>query len=144
MRVLVVDDEPQFRRALERALKLEGYEVEVAANGVEALRTLADGPADAVVLDVLMPKLDGLETCRRLRAVGDVTPVLMLTARDAVEGRILHAPRGSNGFGYDPLFYFDDLGRTTAELEPEQKHRISHRGKALRRLSALMSRAGLA
>jgi two-component system response regulator MprA len=88
MRVLVVDDEPQFRRALERALKLEGYEVDVAGNGVEALKTLADGPADAVVLDVLMPKLDGLETCRRLRAVGDATPVLLLTARDAVEDRV--------------------------------------------------------
>jgi XTP/dITP diphosphohydrolase len=63
---------------------------------------------------------------------------VILTARDTVEGRVLRAPRGTNGFGYDPLFYFDELACTTAELPPEKKHEISHRGKALRRMRTLM------
>ena len=116
MRVLVVDDEPQFRRALERALKLEGYEVEVAGNGVEALKTLSEGPADAVVLDVLMPKLDGLETCRRLRAVGDSTPVLMLTARDAVEDRVDGLDAGADDYLVKPFALEELLARLRALL----------------------------
>lgn len=67
----------------------------------------------------------------------------ILTARDAVEGRIIRSPRGSNGFGYDPLFYFDEFGCTTAELPPEKKHQISHRGKALRRMRLLMDETGV-
>jgi len=76
-------------------------------------------------------------------ALSDPAGHIVLTARDAVEGRIIDQPRGSNGFGYDPLFLIDALGKTTAELEPEQKHRISHRGKALRRMHDLMVRAGI-
>src|SRR5437762_6383805 len=75
-------------------------------------------------------------------ALADPAGRIILTARDSVEGRILRAPRGSGGFGYDPLFYVESLGRTTAELSPGQKHEISHRGKALRRLKSLMERAG--
>jgi len=116
VRILVVDDEPQFRRALERALKLEGYEVEVAGNGVEALKTLSEGPADAVVLDVLMPKLDGLETCRRLRAVGDSTPVLMLTARDAVEDRVDGLDAGADDYLVKPFALEELLARLRALL----------------------------
>jgi len=63
---------------------------------------------------------------------------IILTARDSVEGRILTEPRGGNGFGYDPLFYVESLGQTTAEMSSEQKHRISHRGKALRQLRKLI------
>lgn len=63
---------------------------------------------------------------------------MIFTVRDTVEGRVIHQPRGSSGFGYDPLFFVDLLGKTTAELDPEQKHRISHRGKALRRLRAML------
>ena len=73
-------------------------------------------------------------------ALADPTGRIILTARDTVEGRLLRAPRGSNGFGYDPLFFIEQLGKTTAELEPDQKHQISHRGKALRRLRELMKR----
>jgi DNA-binding response OmpR family regulator len=76
------------RRALERALRLENHEVAFAADGEEALDALATEPADAVILDVMMPKLDGLEVCRRLRKAGDRTPVLMLTARDAIDDRV--------------------------------------------------------
>src|SRR6266536_2478792 len=71
MRLLVVDDEPAVRTALERALRLEGYEVELAADGAEALELVATARPDAVLLDVLMPRLDGIEACRRLRARGD-------------------------------------------------------------------------
>lgn len=71
-------------------------------------------------------------------ALSDPYGKIIATVRDTVEGRILHAPRGSNGFGYDPLFYFDEFGCTTAELPSEKKHAISHRGKALRQLRELM------
>ena len=83
MRILVVDDEPAVREALERALRLEGYEVALAADGVQALQVLDEGPPNAVVLDLLMPRVDGIELCRRMRHSGDRTPALMLTARDA-------------------------------------------------------------
>jgi two-component system, OmpR family, response regulator MprA len=85
--ILVVDDEPAVRRALERALRLDKHEVELAIDGEEALDRLAERPADAVILDVMMPGVDGLEVCRRMRAAGDKTPVLMLTARDAIDDR---------------------------------------------------------
>jgi XTP/dITP diphosphohydrolase len=73
-------------------------------------------------------------------ALADPQGRVILTASDAVEGRILHEARGSHGFGYDPLFFAPEAGMTTAELSPDQKHRISHRGKALRRLVGLMER----
>ena len=76
-------------------------------------------------------------------ALADPTGRIILTARDTVEGRLLRVPRGSNGFGYDPLFFIESLGKTTAELDPDQKHQISHRGKALRRLRELMERNSL-
>ena len=88
MRILVVDDEPAVRDAVDRALRLDGYDVALAADGRAALDALAAAPPDAVVLDVLMPCVDGLEVCRRLRAAGDRTPVLMLTARDAIADRV--------------------------------------------------------
>jgi XTP/dITP diphosphohydrolase len=76
-------------------------------------------------------------------ALADPGGRIILTARDSVEGRMLRSPRGSNGFGYDPLFHVDSLGKSTAELSPGEKHAISHRGKALRRMRDLMERAGL-
>ena len=79
MRVMVVDDEPAVRHSLERALRLEGYEVTSFPDGGKALREIAIAAPDAIILDVLMPEVDGLEVCRRLRAAGDHTPVLMLT-----------------------------------------------------------------
>jgi XTP/dITP diphosphohydrolase len=76
-------------------------------------------------------------------ALADPQGRILLTARDTVEGRVIRAPRGENGFGYDPLFLIDEKGRTTAELPPDEKHAISHRGKALRRLRAMMLQLGL-
>jgi two-component system response regulator MprA len=128
MRVLIVDDEPQFRRALERALSLEGYLVAEAANGQEALAAQAEGRADALVLDVLMPRLDGLETCRRLRSGGDRTPVLMLTARDAVSDRVDGLDAGADDYLVKPFALEELLARLRALLrrsEPEGEARLT-------------------
>ena len=101
--ILVVDDEPAVRRALERALRLDKYEVELAVDGEEALDRLAERPVDAVILDVMMPGVDGLEVCRRMRAGGDRTPVLMLTARDAIDDRVLGLDVGADDYLVKPF-----------------------------------------
>src|SRR5436305_3673711 len=100
MRILVVDDERAVRESLRRALTLEGYEVELASDGQEALERFASTAPepDAVVLDVLMPRLDGLEVCRRLRATGNRVPVLMLTARDHVDDRVEGLDAGADDY----------------------------------------------
>jgi two-component system response regulator MprA len=116
VRVLVVDDEPQLRRALERALKLEGYEVALAGDGEEGLRAVAEGRPDAVILDVLMPRLDGLAACRELRARGDRTPVLMLTARDAVSDRVDGLDAGADDYVVKPFALEELLARLRALL----------------------------
>src|SRR5579875_1173652 len=101
--ILVVDDEPAVRRALERALRLDKYEVELAEDGEAALDRLSERPVDAVVLDVMMPGVDGLEVCRRMRAAGDKTPVLMLTARDAIDDRVLGLDVGADDYLVKPF-----------------------------------------
>jgi two-component system response regulator MprA len=102
-RVLVVDDEPAVRRALERALKLDNYDVTLAADGQEALDALAASPADAVVLDIAMPRVDGLEVARRMRHAGDRTPILMLTARDAIDDRVAGLDVGADDYLVKPF-----------------------------------------
>lgn len=102
------------------------------------------GQGDADNNALLLRQIDTVPDQKRtarfvcVLALADQDGRILLTARDSVEGRIIRHPRGANGFGYDPLFYFDDLGCTTAELPPEKKHQISHRGKALRRMRTLM------
>jgi two-component system response regulator MprA len=103
MRILVVDDEPAVRSSLARALALDGYDVALADGGRAALDVLASDPPDAVVLDVLMPAPDGLEVCRRLRAVGDRIPVLMLTARDRVADRVDGLDAGADDYLVKPF-----------------------------------------
>jgi two-component system response regulator MprA len=103
MKVLVVDDEPSVRSALKRALALERYDVALAEDGQQALDTLAEGVVDAIVLDVVMPRVDGLEVCRRLRAAGDRTPVLMLTARDAIDDRVDGLDAGADDYLVKPF-----------------------------------------
>ena len=105
-----------------------------------------DADNNALLLRQLARVPDDRRTARFVCALvlADPKGRIVLLASDSVEGRILHQPRGAGGFGYDPLFQIDVLGRTTAELPPEEKHRISHRGKALRRLKGLIDRAGLA
>ena len=101
--VMVVDDEPAVRAALERALRIERYDVRVAGDGDKALALLAERSPDAIVLDVAMPNVDGLEVCRRLRAAGDRTPVLMLTARDAVDDRVAGLDAGADDYLVKPF-----------------------------------------
>ena len=103
MRILVVDDEPAVRTSLERALRLDGYDVALAQDGREALAALAAAPPDAVVLDVLMPEVGGIEVCRRLRDGGDRTPVLMLTARDRVADRVRGLDAGADDYLVKPF-----------------------------------------
>jgi len=103
MKVLVVDDEPSVRSALGRALALERYDVALAEDGQQALDTLAENVVDAIVLDVSMPRIDGLEVCRRLRAAGDRTPVLMLTARDAIDDRVDGLDAGADDYLVKPF-----------------------------------------
>jgi two-component system response regulator MprA len=116
MRILVVDDESAVRESLERALRLDGYEVAVAGDGREALDTLAQRAPDAVVLDVLMPRIDGLELCRLLRGRGDRTPVLMLTARDAVADRVAGLDAGADDYLVKPFALEELLARLRALL----------------------------
>jgi two-component system, OmpR family, response regulator MprA len=116
MRILVVDDEPAVREAVERALRLDGHDVQLAAGGLEALEALELRPPDAVVLDVLMPRIDGLELCRRMRRHGDRTPVLMLTARDAVSDRVAGLDAGADDYLVKPFALEELLARVRALL----------------------------
>ena len=128
MRILVVDDDPGVRGALDRALRLDGYEVATAEDGPAALEALAVAPPDAVVLDLGLPKLDGLEVCRRLRAAGDDTPVLMLTARDAVHDRVLGLDAGADDYVVKPFA----LAELQARLRALLRRRPSGSGESLR------------
>lgn len=116
MRVLVVDDEPAVRQALDRALRFEGYATEMADDGPAALAAHAERPADAIILDVAMPRMDGLEVCRRLRAAGDATPVLMLTARAAVSERVEGLDAGADDYVVKPFALEELLARIRALL----------------------------
>src|SRR5580704_12364264 len=116
MRILVVDDDPAVRSSLDRALRLEGYEVETAADGPAALQILSVGSPDAVVLDLGLPGLDGLAVCRRLRSTGDDTPVLMLTARDAVDDRVQGLDAGADDYLVKPFALAELLARLRALL----------------------------
>jgi two-component system response regulator MprA len=116
MRVLVVDDEPAVRQALDRALRFEGYETEMAGDGVAALAVLAERPADVVVLDVAMPRVDGLEVCRRLREAGNQTPILLLTARVSVSERVTGLDAGADDYLVKPFALEELLARLRALL----------------------------
>ncbi|HWG74064.1 MAG TPA: response regulator transcription factor [Acidimicrobiales bacterium] len=116
MRVLVVDDEPAVRQALDRALRFESYTTELAGDGIAALAAHAERPADAIVLDVAMPRLDGLEVCRRLRAAGDATPILLLTARAAVSERVAGLDAGADDYLVKPFALEELLARMRALL----------------------------
>jgi two-component system, OmpR family, response regulator MprA len=116
MKSLVVDDERAVRESLRRALELEGYHVELAADGEEALDRLSAAPADAAILDVLMPGIDGLEVCRRLRADGNAVPVLMLTARAEVDSRVAGLDAGADDYLPKPFALAELLARVRALL----------------------------
>jgi two-component system, OmpR family, response regulator MprA len=116
---MVVDDERAVRESLRRALELEGYEIDLAADGQEALTRLMENGGsqpDAVILDVLMPGVDGLEVCRRLRKGGNSVPVLMLTARDEIENRVAGLDAGADDYVTKPFALEELVARVRALL----------------------------
>jgi two-component system response regulator MprA len=112
MRVLVIDDDRAVRDALRRAFTLDGYDVHAADSGLAGLQRLDETRPDVIVLDVMMPDVDGLEVCRRMRADGDRTPILMLTARDAVSDRIDGLDAGADDYLVKPF----DVGELNARV----------------------------
>jgi two-component system response regulator MprA len=113
--ILVVDDDARLAASLRRALAYEGYAVEIAADGPGALGAARDRPPDLVVLDVMLPGLDGVEVCRRLRAGSDL-PILMLTARDAISDRVAGLDAGADDYLVKPFAYDELLARVRALL----------------------------
>jgi two-component system response regulator MprA len=112
LRILVVDDDRAVREALRRALTLGGYEVQLAEDGEQALELVAQAVPDAVVLDLGLPGIDGVEVCRRIRRLGNRVPILILTARDAVADRIDGLDEGADDYMVKPF----DLGELKARL----------------------------
>jgi two-component system, OmpR family, response regulator MprA len=116
MQILVVDDDDDVRESLRRSLEFEGYDVRTAADGEQALAEIAERAPDAVVLDLQMPRLDGLATCRRLRATGHDLPILMLTARDATRDRVTGLDAGADDYLPKPFALEELLARLRAVL----------------------------
>ena len=116
VRILVVDDDRAVRESLRRSLSFNGYSVELAQDGLEALDLIASDRPDAVVLDVMMPRLDGLEVCRQLRSTGDDLPILVLTARDSVSERVAGLDAGADDYLPKPFALEELLARMRALL----------------------------
>jgi two-component system response regulator MprA len=116
MRILVVDDDRSVRESLRRSLAFNGYQVELASDGQAALDAVMTQRPDAMVLDVMMPRLDGLEVCRRMRAAGDALPILVLTARDAVSDRVAGLDAGADDYLPKPFALEELLARLRALL----------------------------
>ncbi|WP_431984193.1 response regulator transcription factor [Streptomyces qinglanensis] len=128
--VLVVDDEPAVRDALRRSLSFEGYATRLAADGAEALEKVAEYQPDLVVLDVLMPRMDGLTAARRLRAAGQRVPVLMLTARDTVGDRVTGLDAGADDYLVKPFELDELLARVRALLRRSSYARAQAQAEA--------------
>jgi two-component system response regulator MprA len=116
MRILVVDDDRAVRESLRRSLQFNGYQVEVATDGQQALDTIVGSRPDAMVLDVMMPRLDGLQVCRQLRSTGDDLPILVLTARDMVSDRVAGLDAGADDYLPKPFALEELLARLRALL----------------------------
>ncbi|TQR84181.1 response regulator transcription factor [Mycobacterium hodleri] len=116
VRILVVDDDRAVRESLRRSLAFNGYSVDLAQDGLEALDLIATDRPDALVLDVMMPRLDGLEVCRRLRSTGDDLPILVLTARDSVSERVAGLDAGADDYLPKPFALEELLARMRALL----------------------------
>ncbi|WKZ83731.1 MAG: response regulator transcription factor [Acidimicrobiia bacterium] len=130
-KVLVVEDDAAVRRSVERALGFEGYEVVTAEDGRAGLAAAAMSFPDVIVLDVMMPNMDGLETCRRLREAGDRTPILMLTARHEVADRVAGLDAGADDYLVKPFGVEELLARVRALLrraspeDPSERIRVA-------------------
>lgn len=116
MRILVTDDDRAVRESLRRSLTFNGYTVDLAGDGVEALGRVEHNRPDALVLDVMMPRMDGLEVCRRLRSAGDDLPILILTARDSISERVVGLDAGADDYLPKPFALEELLARLRALL----------------------------
>ncbi|HEY8685399.1 MAG TPA: response regulator transcription factor [Chloroflexota bacterium] len=114
MNILIVDDEPAVRQSIQRALILEEYSVRMASDGLEALTAISSEQPDVVILDVLMPGIDGLEVARRLRRAGNDVPILMLTAREAIDDRVAGLDAGADDYLVKPFALAELLARVRA------------------------------
>ncbi len=132
MRILVVDDDRAVRESLRRSLQFNGYQVDLAGDGQQALESVVDRRPDAMVLDVMMPRLDGLEVCRRLRSTGDDLPILVLTARDAVSDRVSGLDAGADDYLPKPFALEELLARLRALLRRAANEAEEPAGAALR------------
>ncbi len=128
MRILVVDDDLAVCRSIDRALRLEGYEVDTVASGGEALEAVASNSPDALVLDLQLPDLDGLAVCRRIREAGDDIPILMLTARHGIDDRVQGLDAGADDYLVKPFALEELLARLRALL----RRRFESEGGVLR------------
>ena len=128
MRILVVDDDLAVCRSIDRALRLEGYEVDTVASGGEALEAVASNSPDALVLDLQLPDLDGLAVCRRIREAGDDIPILMLTARHGIDDRVQGLDAGADDYLVKPFALEELLARLRALL----RRRFENEGGVLR------------
>jgi two-component system response regulator MprA len=143
-RVLVVDDDPDVRDSLARALRLSGYAVTTAVHGADALDAVARFPVDLIVLDVQMPVVDGFDACRMLRARGDATPVLVLTARAAVDDRVTGLEVGADDYLVKPFALRELLARVRALLRRSASHRdvLGYADLTLNTATRLVTRDG--
>ncbi len=121
-RILVVDDDPSVTGVLKRGLGYEGYEVDTASNGREALDIARDRPPDLVILDIMMPGMDGLEVTRRLRLVDKQLPILMLTAKDAISDQVLGLETGADDYIVKPFVFEVLLARVRVLLRRREAH----------------------
>lgn len=115
-KVLIAEDDRSVRQSLQRALRYEGYDVSLAVDGAEALETVQEDRPDAVVLDVMMPFVDGLSVCRRIRAKGDDLPILMLTAKHEISDRVAGLDAGADDYLVKPFALEELLARLRALL----------------------------
>ena len=143
-RVLVVDDDPDVRDSLARALRLSGYAVTTAVHGADALDAVARSPVDLIVLDVQMPVVDGFDACRMLRARGDATPVLVLTARAAVDDRVTGLEVGADDYLVKPFALRELLARVRALLRRSASRRdvLGYADLTLNTATRLVTRDG--
>jgi two-component system response regulator MprA len=126
VRILIVEDDAAVRNSLARALRLEGYEPELHEEGGSAIRSLQLSAPDAIILDLQLPDVDGVEICRRVRASGDATPILMVTARDAVDDRVAGLDAGADDYLVKPF----DLAELFARLRALLRRRGPSEGES--------------